>query len=51
MVESTIPRLDFFRESTLSTNSNRHFAFHMGQNDVQPKTTVSFVNSIASTYM
>ena len=47
MVDSTIPVCDFSRESTamMTLNNSRHFTFHMGQNDIQPKVT-SFANTI-----
>ena len=47
MVDKTIPRRDFSRESAamMTHNHSRHFAFHMGQNDIQHKVT-SFANTI-----
>ena len=30
---------------THNNYQSRHFAFHMGQNDIQPKVTTSFANN------
>ena len=42
MVDSAIPRHDFLRESAQTTSGSRHFTFHMGQNDIQPKAMANF---------
>ena len=44
MLESSTPRPDFVGESA-PVMMNRHFTFHIGQNDVQPKKS-SFANTI-----